>query len=259
LYGAFEAFAKDHPWVAREVLKPKSVAREIVEHLHSFSGYIKEYGLSRSEGLLLRYLSEVYKTLVQTIPELSRTQELDDIILQLGTLVRAVDSSLLDEWERLRDRELVGRVDVDAAAATSDAASEPARQDITSDARRFTALIRNLMFGLLRAIEYGDYETIPDLVEAGELELAVPELQGRIKPFYQEHEHIQLDANARNPLHLSVTMGPEFWVVRQAILAEDEVSPYSLRGRVDLARSRAERRPVVLLDHLGSEGELRNV
>src|SRR6478752_932310 len=103
LYAAFEAFSKEHPWVAREVLKPKSIAREIVENLHSFSGYIKEYGLSRSEGLLLRYLSEVYKTLNQTIPTLARTEQVDDIILQLGTLVRGVDSSLLDEWERLRD------------------------------------------------------------------------------------------------------------------------------------------------------------
>ena len=248
LYGAFEAFAKDHPWVSREVLKPKSVAREMVESLQSFSGYIKEYELSRSEGTLLRYLSEVYKTLVQTIPELSRSEELDDIILHLGTLVRGVDSSLLDEWERLRDRGYQPR-----PVAQTDEETEAPRQDITSDARRFTALIRNLMFGILRAIEYGDYETIPDLAEAGELDLAVTELQRRIKPFYQEHEHIQLDADARNPSHLSVQPGSEFWTVRQAILAENEVSQYSVLGRIDLARSRVERRPVLLLDHLGSE------
>src|SRR6202012_451677 len=65
---SFAAFAHDHPWVAREVLKPKSIAREMLESLQSFSGYIKEYGLTRSEGLLLRYLSEVYKTLSQSIP-----------------------------------------------------------------------------------------------------------------------------------------------------------------------------------------------
>jgi hypothetical protein len=248
LYAAFEAFAKDHPWVMREVLKPKSVAREMVEHLHSFSGYVKEYGLSRSEGTLLRYLSEVYKTLVQTIPALSRSEAVDDVILHLGTLVRGVDSSLLDEWERLRDPGYQPR-----AAAETESVETP-RHDITTDARRFTALIRNLMFGILRAIEYGDYETIPDLAEAGQLDLAVPELQRRIKPFYQEHQHIQLDANARNPVHLDVTPGADFWTVRQAILADDEVSQYSLRGRIDLERSRAERRPVLLLDHLGSDG-----
>jgi superfamily II RNA helicase len=244
LEAAFEAFSKEHPWVKREVLKPKSVAREMVEHLHSFSGYIKEYGLSRSEGMLLRYLSEVYKTLVQTIPTLSRTEELDDIIVHLATLIRGVDSSLLDEWERLRDPEF--------QPAQRDAEPEAvAASDITTDKRRFTALIRNQLFGILRAVEYGDYETVPDLAEPGELDLAVPELQRRIKPFYAENEHIQLDANARNPQHLTVEEGPEFWRVRQAILANDEITEYSLAGRIDLARSRLERRPVLLLDHLG--------
>lgn len=245
LYAAFEAFSKDHPWVAREVLKPKSVAREMVESLHSFSGYIKEYGLSRSEGLLLRYLSEVYKTLNQTIPELARTEQVDDIILHLGTLIRGVDSSLLDEWERLRDPQY--------RPAEQEEAEVVAKSfDVTSDTRRFTALIRNAMFGVLRAIEYGDYETIADLVEPGELELAVVELQRRIKPFYGENEHIQLDANARSPQHLTVEQGPEYWRVSQAILANDEITEYAVRARVDLARSRDERRPILLLDHLGA-------
>jgi hypothetical protein len=118
--------------------------------------------------------------------------------------------------------------------------------------RRFTALIRNLMFGILRAIEYGDYETIADLAEAGQLSLAVVDLQGRIKPLYMDGGTIQLDQNARNPQNLTVEVGPDFWTVSQAILVSDEVSEYSLRGRIDLARSRAERRPVLLLDHLGA-------
>ena len=245
LYGAFEAFSKEHPWVAREVLKPKSIAREMMENLHSFSGYIKEYGLSRSEGLLLRYLSEVYKTLNQTIPTLARTEQVDDIILYLGTLIRGVDSSLLDEWERLR-------YSAYQAAASADEPVDAKVEDITTDARRFTALIRNLMFGLLRAIEAGDYETVADLAEPGQLELVVTDLQARIKPFYQEHEHIQLDANARSPKNLTVEQGPEFWTVSQAILVGDEITEYSVRGRIDLARSRAERRPVLLFDHLGA-------
>jgi superfamily II RNA helicase len=247
LYAAFEAFALQHPWVAREILKPKSVAREMVENLQTFSGYIKEYGLSRSEGTLLRYLSEVYKTLVQTIPTLARTEELDDIIVHLATLIRGVDSSLLDEWERLRDPAYQPVVSPEAEEV-----AELAKQDITTDARRFTALIRNLMFGILRAIEYGDYETIADLAEPGELDLAVLELQRRIKPFYADNEHIQLDANARSPQNLTVEVGPDFWRVSQAILATDEITEYSLRGRIDLARSRTERRPVLLLDHLGA-------
>ncbi|RYZ05211.1 MAG: DUF3516 domain-containing protein [Myxococcales bacterium] len=246
LYAAFEAFSKEHPWVAREVLKPKSVAREMVENLHSFSGYIKEYGLSRSEGLLLRYLSEVYKTLNQTVPELSRTEQVDDIIVHLGTLIRGVDSSLLDEWERLRDPtyQPAQREEEEAPAGPSN--------DITTDTRRFTALVRNLMFGILRAIEYGDYETVSDLAEPGELDLATTELQRKIKPFYTDNEHIQLDQSARSPQHLTVEMGPDYWTVSQAILANDETTEFSVRGRVDLKRSREERRPILLLDHLGA-------
>jgi hypothetical protein len=178
---------------------------------------------------------------------LARTEQVDDIILHLGALIRGVDSSLLDEWERLRDTSY--------QPVASDDDDEPAAlpmQDITSDARRFTGLIRNLLFGVLRAIDYGDYETVADLAEPGQLELAMPELQQRIKPFYQEHEHIQLDATARNPKNLSVEPGPDFWSVSQAILVGDEVTDYSVRGRIDLARSRAERRPVLLLDHLGA-------
>ncbi|HEY6077617.1 MAG TPA: DUF3516 domain-containing protein, partial [Polyangiaceae bacterium] len=242
---SFAAFEQQHPWVSREVLKPKSIAREMLESLQSFSGYIKEYGLSRSEGTLLRYLSEVYKTLVQTLPELSRTAELDDIILHLGTLIRGVDSSLLDEWERLRNPSY-------QASDRAQPAAEVAVQDITSDARGFTALIRNLMFGILRAIEYGDWDTIADLAEPGELELAPLELQRRIKPFFEEHGHLQLDANARSPKNLTVEVGPDHWTVTQAMLAADEVSEYYLRGRVDLSRSRSERRPILLLDHLGA-------
>ncbi len=245
LYAAFEAFAKDHPWVMREELKPKSVAREMVENLHSFSGYIKEYGLSRSEGTLLRYLSEVYKTLVQTIPELARTEEVDDIIVHLGTLIRGVDSSLLDEWERLKNPAYLPNERQEPEAQVDS-------QDITLDTRRFTALVRNVMFGILRSIEYGDYETIADLAESGELDLAPLELQRRIKPFFVEHGNLQLDATARNPQNVSIAIGPDYWTVTQAMLAGDEVSEYSLRGRVDLARSRTERRPIILLDHLGA-------
>src|SRR6187549_989924 len=94
---SFAAFASDHPWVVREALKPKSIARQMVEMLQPFGAYVKEYGLARSEGLLLRYLSEVYKTLRQSIPEPARTPELDDATAYLGSLVRSVDSSLLDE------------------------------------------------------------------------------------------------------------------------------------------------------------------
>jgi hypothetical protein len=240
---SFAAFEKEHPWVSREVLKPKSIAREMIESLQSFSGYIKEYGLSRSEGSLLRYLSEVYKTLLQSIPELSRTPELEELIETLGTLVRGVDSSLLDEWERLKSPAYV-------AAATVEL--ELPHDDITRNTRVFTALIRNLMFSLLRALQDRDYETVLDLAEIGAFAGGAIEIERAMRPFFEEGFSIRLDAQGRSPTNTELVKEDQYWVVTQSILVGDEVSEYVVRGRIDLKRSADERRPVLLLDHVGA-------
>jgi hypothetical protein len=239
---SFAAFGAEHPWVSREVLKPKSIAREMLESLQSFSGYIKEYGLSRSEGSLLRYLSEVYKTLIQSIPELSRTAELEELIETLGTLVRGVDSSLLDEWERLKNPAFV-------AAVTEEV--EIPHEDITTNTRVFTALIRNLLFSMLRALSDRDYDTVFDLAETGNFSGGPADLERAIRPLFEGGGFIQLDANGRNPTNTSIVRGEDYWEVSQAILIDDEISEYAVRGRIDLKRSVAERRPVFLLDHVG--------
>src|ERR687884_472046 len=103
LDAAFETYRQGHPWVADHRLSPKSVARDIAERAMTFTEYVGFYGLARSEGLVLRYLADAYQALRQTVPEDARTEELTDLIEWLGELVRQVDSSLLDEWERLRD------------------------------------------------------------------------------------------------------------------------------------------------------------
>lgn len=244
LYGSFAAFASDHPWVVRESLKPKSVAREMVENLQPFGGYVKEYGLARSEGLLLRYLSEVYKTLVRTIPEPSRTPELDDVTHYLGSVVRGVDSSLLDEWERMQHPELL----LEAKRVEE---PEP-EDDLTRDRRAFTVLVRNLSFSLVRALAARDYESFLDLVEPGEATLGVADVERALRPLFAAGESIRVDAVARNPQHTTLEPGEGHWRVAQSLLAGDEVSEYVVIGRIDLARSRAQRRPVLLLDHVGA-------
>lgn len=246
LNASFAAFEKDHPWVSREVLKPKSIAREMIESLQSFSGYVKEYGLSRSEGLLLRYLSEVYKTLTQTIPDLARTVELDELTAYLGTLVRSVDSSLLDEWERMRDPSYV-------SAVAHEEEVDLAHENITRDKRAFTALIRNLLFSVLRAVSERDYETVLDLVEPGEFSGTAVDLERAFRALHEESERLRLDAEGRSPRHTRVVEQEDFWQVTQSIVLGEEISEYTVRGRVDLARSVRERRPVFLLDHVGAD------
>ena len=104
LYGTYEVFAERHPWVGSDVLRPKSIARDMFELGMSFVEYVKEYGLQRSEGVLLRYLTDAYKGFVQTVPEAAKTDELYDVSDWLGLVVRSVDASLLDEWEQLQSR-----------------------------------------------------------------------------------------------------------------------------------------------------------
>ncbi|HET9955835.1 MAG TPA: DUF3516 domain-containing protein [Polyangiaceae bacterium] len=245
LRDSFALFTKDHPWVMRENLHPKSVAREMLENFQSFSGYVKEYGFLRSEGLLLRYLSEVYKTLVQTVPELARTEELNEAVEFLGTIVRGVDSSLIDEWERMRDPSY--RPD-----SRGDGAAEPAFHDITEQRRTFTALIRNLMFSFLRAIEQRDYESARDLVEAGE-SFTPAELERVFSPLFEAGQAIDLGPQGRSPRNTQVDVGEYHWDVTQNIMIEGEVSEYTVRGRVDVERSRAAKRPIFVLDHAGAE------
>jgi len=238
LEASFAAFAQDHPWVLRESLHPKSVAREIIEYCHSFSGYIKEYGLARSEGTLLRYLTEVYKTLLQTVPERARTEELEELIASFGSLVRGVDSSLLDEWERLRNPE--------RALLEQEPVVE---EEVIWSPRVLVAQIRNLLFSLLREINARDFDSVLDLVESSEN--TVMELERQFKGLFEEGQAIQLDAEARSPGHTQIKQSPERFDVAQSILIGSEVSEYGIRGWVDVPRSRRERRAVFHLQYAG--------
>ena len=157
--------------------------------------------------------------------------------------MRGVDSSLLDEWERLKNPAFV-------AAVTEEI--EIARDDITQNTRVFTALIRNLLFSVLRALQDRDYETVMDLAEIGGFAGGPIELERAMRPFFEEGSSIRLDAQGRSPTNTEIVKEDEYWVVTQSILVGDDVSEYAVRGRVDLKRSADERRPVFLLDQLGA-------
>src|SRR5205807_5377726 len=112
-------------------------ARDAYERAMSFTEYVGFYGLARSEGLVLRYLADAYKALRQTVPEEARTEELADLIEWLGEMVRQVDSSLLDEWERLRDG-----ADVLPSGGRREAAPPPG----AGNKRAFRVILRNELF-----------------------------------------------------------------------------------------------------------------
>src|SRR5260370_18332617 len=68
LEGAYEIYRRGHPWVADYEVAPKSVVRDMYERALTFTEYVAFYGLSRSEGLVLRYLADPSTPLRQTVP-----------------------------------------------------------------------------------------------------------------------------------------------------------------------------------------------
>ena len=140
MYADFNNFRMKHPWVGGDTVKPKSVVRDLFERAMTFGEYVQFYGLKQSEGALLRYLSDVYKGLMQNVPAEAGSDELDEIVHWLGSLVRQVDSSLLDEWERLQNP------DDEADAGSGAVRPGPSEVDITTDQRAFTTMVRNEAF-----------------------------------------------------------------------------------------------------------------
>ena len=122
---ALRLYRETHPWVLESDLSPKSVVRDMYEWGRTFTEFVAYYGVARSEGLVLRYLSDTYRALRQTVPERVKTDELDDIIEWLGETVRQTDSSLLDEWEALTDPESVARAAAAVGRRRAAAAAAP--------------------------------------------------------------------------------------------------------------------------------------
>jgi superfamily II RNA helicase len=214
---AFEIFARHHPWVGRDRVSPKAVAREMLEFAETFNQFVSRYGLKRSEGLVLRYLTDVYKTLVQTVPMDQSNDDLDDVIEWLGAMIRRVDSSLIDEWERLRNP--------DPITADVETAEEP--HDITANHRAFAVLVRNEMFRLV-----------------GELaNRNTPLLADDIAHYWDEHEWIGIDADARSSEWFAFDRNAQ--MATQIINDPDGHHEWVLEAEVDLEASRSEDRAVV--------------
>src|SRR5262249_16215869 len=150
LDAAYEMYRRGHPWVADHELAPKSVVRDMYERAMTFVEYVGFYGLSRSEGLVLRYLADAYKALRQTLPQHPRTEELTDIGGWPGEPVRPADPSLLDEWEPLRNP---------AEEVVTVPAGPPA---VTRNLRAFRVLVRNALF---RRVELAALRRFDDLGE----------------------------------------------------------------------------------------------
>jgi len=244
LYATYEVFSERHPWVGGDVLRPKSIARDMYELGMSFVEYVKEYGLQRSEGVLLRYLTDAYKGFVQTVPESAKTDELYDVSDWLGLTVRSVDASLLDEWEQLQ------APDEAALEAAEDAQDEAV--DITKDQRGFTTMVRNAVWKIVRFIAFKQYERAAEaLSEASENnEWTAERFAEALAPYWAEYDAIQIGPDARSSAQVQIERSDAEWKLTQIILDPDEHRSWHMKFRVDLAASREAAAPQLTLETL---------
>jgi hypothetical protein len=224
LQGAYDIYRRGHPWVADHELAPKSVVRDMYERSMTFTEYIGHYGLSRSEGLVLRYLADAYKALRQTVPEDGKTEELIDLIEWLGELVRQVDSSLIDEWERLRNP--------DAAPL---AVTDERPPSVTGNVRAFRVLARNALFRRVELAALQHYDELGALdADAG---WDADAWADALEAYFAEHDEVGTSADARGPGLLIIDQGPERWSMRQIFDDPAGDHDWGISAEVDLAAS----------------------
>ena len=245
LYGTFDVFRSHHPWVGDENVKPKSVAREMFEFGYGFRDYIGHHGLKRSEGTVLRYLTDAYKGLVQNVPPVARTDEVADLEAWLGATVRQVDSSLLEEWERLRNPDGTDTFDGAASPTPDD------RPDVTAEPRAFRVMVRNEVFRWVQLLARREHAALAEVPAVGDQAWAAEVVAEAIAPYWDDFAEIPTDAHARGAgffvLDDSGGTGADAWPVTQTIADPDGFHEWVLEGTVDLTASREEGRAVVTL------------
>ncbi len=226
---SFAVFASSQPWVLDFELSPKSVVRDMYERAMSFGEFVSFYQLARSEGLVLRYLSDAYRAVRQTVPAEAHTDDLLDLIEWLGELVRQVDSSLVDEWSAL----------IDPAADPEAPVVPPAPPSVLTNRRAFTVLVRNELFRRVQLAALQDDDALAELDPGVDWSAAMDR-------YYDEHDEILTGGPARSPqLCVIDTTDADTWRVEQIIDDPAGDHDWRIRAEVDLAASVEEGTAVV--------------
>lgn len=218
LYDVFDAYRVRHPWARDHNVHPKSIVRDMYERSMSFAEYVAYYGIARSEGLLLRYLSDAYKALTQNVPEELKSQALRDLSEWLGEVVRQVDSSLLDEWELLSHPEEVQ----EALARGERPIAGPARgghgegpPPVTANLRAFRVMVRNACFRRAELAASRDWASLGDLDQGSGWD--APRWEAALAPYFAEHPVIGTGLAARGAGLWQVSELGRRWRVRQVL------------------------------------------
>jgi superfamily II RNA helicase len=265
LEATFEIFRQSHPWVSETALSPKSVVRDMYERAMTFTEYVSAYQLARSEGLVLRYLTDAYRTLRQTVPAAHHSEMFDDLLEWLGETVRQTDSSLLDEWEALADPDAQERLD-ELEGLHAHGGTRPSRP-ITFNEKAFRVMVRNAMFRRIELASRDRFEELAALEEAAAALTEPPRhtvmdqaaWDEALGAYYGEHDTIGTDGAARGPQLLTITpaQGPppgsaepdrehRLWLARQTVHDPEGDHDWVIEATVDLEASDEAGEPVAL-------------
>ena len=244
LEAAFERYCAEVPWARDFALAPKSVLRDMLEGAADFKGYVQRYGIARSEGTLLRYLADAYRVLDRTIPADKRDERLEDVIAWLGFVVRSVDSSLVDEWE--------------SAGSMFEAAPPSAADAVVRDRRGLTVLVRNALFQRVRLAAQGRTAELGKLDQ--EWGCGEPRWQHALDAYFEAHEAIAIDADARSAAYLAIDEADEkaerVWHVRQIFSDPEGDHDFAIAADVDLDATQEEGEAVFKNYRVGFAEEL---
>ncbi|MDQ0646644.1 superfamily II RNA helicase [Microbacterium natoriense] len=248
LGAAFETFSAAQPWIRDFELHPKSVVRDMYERAMSFGEYVAYYKIARSEGVVLRYLSDAYRAASQTIPEELKNDDLRDLIEWLGELVRQVDSSLLDEWEELVSG--AGSLPFDKLrdpARSDEPIVPPAPKRLTSNVRAFRILVRNELFRRVQLAAREDVDALADLDPS----FGAAGWDAALDAYFAEHDEILTGPDARSSQLLLITQGATAWTVHQIIDDPAGDHDWRISATVDLAASDEEGAAIVTVTGVG--------
>lgn len=234
IYQTYNDFVLLNPWAKDAGVRPKSIVREMFEDWSSFEDYVKSYGLERSEAVLLRHLSEVYKVLVQTVPPSMKTEEVEEAESFLEGMVREVDSSLIDEWEKLRNPD----------AETEEVAEAPKKEvPFTRRKAEFLRASRRAVFDVVKEISRENYDAVAQLVGGKAMEI-----REMMSGYFEEHGFIRMDPEARSTKYLRIE-GDRY---EQILVDEQGLNDWSAIFEVDRAKSDEEGKVVLRLEGIGA-------
>ncbi len=244
IYATFNVFSEKHPWVRSENIRPKSIAREMIEGYFAFEGYVRDLEIARVEGLLLRYLNQVHNTLTRSVPLEAKTDAVFEVTAFFRVMLARVDSSLVKEWESL--------MGVESGAVTEPAPSAATSAPVPPAGKALLARLRVELHRLVAALAAKDWAEAARCVRPGEDAWDAKRFEQELAPFVAEHARVVFDARARLAQFTHVARsGPQSWSVQQTLLDPEDENVWAIHGEVDLGGDVALDHPLIRVVRIG--------